>query len=182
MKYFSTILALLLLSACSSSPYTYYVEPTPLKAEQTKYRLADVSVDLQLGHGALEGDESFANSEKLAQQFRSYLEQYMSENNILAGKNDHSPEVDIEIDYLRTFNYGGESLNKPEVAHSIVIYQDDNKLASFATGKYTTKYGYFDEIAVNIEISAFSWDSEDEPRDIELIAELIAKDLANVGS
>lgn len=84
--------------------------------------------------------------------------------------------------YLITFNSGGEALNKPQVSHSLAISQNEAKLASFASKKYTTKYAYFEDAAVNIEIAAFLWDSEDEPRDIELISKLIVEDLANIGS
>lgn len=84
--------------------------------------------------------------------------------------------------YLITFNSGGKALNKPQVSHSVVISENETKLASFTSSKYTTKYAYFEDAAVNIEIAAFLWDSEDEPRDIELISKLIVEDLANIGS
>ncbi|MCK6264251.1 hypothetical protein KP803_13300 [Vibrio sp. ZSDE26] len=170
-----------LLSACASSPYTYHVEPTPLKKKETTYNIAEVNVNLTLGHGANASNERFATQEEVQQQFKKYLVRNLDEEGVLAKNSDEAVDVIVNIDYVRTFNHGGESLNKPEVSHSVTISSDSTKLASFAQPKYTTKYGTFEEIAVNLEITASSWDEEDEPKDIEWISKFIAKDIANVG-
>lgn len=61
MKGIYIILIAALLTGCgSTSPYTYYVKPTPLKENKTNYYLGDIDVNLKLGHGAIIGDKSFS--------------------------------------------------------------------------------------------------------------------------
>ncbi|CZF87029.1 hypothetical protein [Grimontia marina] len=181
MKKVVTILLALFLSACASSPYQYYVNPTPIKKQQTAYKFDNIDVNLTLGHGAIPGDEVFADEKELEKQFMKYLEASLSKKGLLDKNGDDALDVSVTIDYKRTFNIGGKALNKPEVSHRVVIHNDKEELAGFSKSKYTTKYGYLDDIAVNIEISAFSWDQDDEPRDIELISQLIVEDLVNAG-
>lgn len=107
----------------------------------------------------------------------------MKEKGLLANsKSGAGATVDVTLQYTRTFNYGGKSLNKPKVSHRIVINKNNQKLASASQLNYTTKYGYLKDAAVNLEIASFNRDAEDEPEDIELIAKLIAEDIANAGS
>lgn len=181
MKGIITISLILLLSACASSPYTYHVKPTPIEKQKTLYKISQVSVELTLGHGAIDGDSTFATEKELKEQFRRYLESNLAEKGLLATDSSDSLAVSIDIKYKRKFNVGGKTLSKPEVSHSVVIRDSEKSLASFSKQRYTTKYAYFEDLAVNMEIIAFSWDEEDEPRDVELIAQLIIDDLVEVG-
>ncbi|MEZ8826513.1 hypothetical protein AB6E04_19325 [Vibrio amylolyticus] len=181
MKKILSILSVLLVSACSSSPYTYHVEPTPLKKQETKYSIAEVNVNLTQGYNGDASLEKFATQAEVQELFRKTLESNLNDAGVLARDDETEVNLVIDIDYVRTFNHGGESLNKPEVSHNVTIISGSEKLASFSQGKYTTKYGYLKDLAVNMEITAFSWDEEDEPQDIELISKLIAQDILNVG-
>ncbi|MCY7295196.1 hypothetical protein [Alteromonas sp. a30] len=181
MKTVIAITLAVLLSACASSPYTYHVEPTPILKQKTPYKVSQVSVNLTLGHGAIEGDTTFANKTELESQFRNYLEASLKEKGLLAAENTEGLSVSFSIDFKRRFHLGGGALGKPEVSHSVVIQDGDKALASFGKRNYTTKYAYLEDLAVNLEIAAFSWDQEDEPRDIELISKLIVEELINAG-
>ncbi len=177
------LLAVLWLAGCAGSQrYTYYVEPTPLVAEQSKYVLGKVDVQLTLGHGAIEGDRTFASQRELQQEFAQYLQHFLEQSGH-AAKDSASADatIDVVIDYKRTFNYGGHALNKPEVEHAIVLSKNGTKLASFEQGPYTTKYSYLEDLAVNLKIASFNWDQEDEPRDVSLIAEHLIKDVTQIG-
>jgi hypothetical protein len=172
----------LIMSGCASSPYAYDVEPTPLKKGETKYSLGNVDVNLTLGHGALADDTSFATQDKLTEQFTVALKKHLKEKGISAATDDSADALaNITIDYIRTFNHGGTSLNKPVVSHQVVIRQGEQKLASFNQGKYTTEYSYLRDAAVNLEIASFQWEAEDEPEDVDLIAEMIVEELAELG-
>ncbi|NRB65598.1 MAG: hypothetical protein HRU40_21700 [Saprospiraceae bacterium] len=174
----------LTLAGCASSPYVYHVEPTQLQSNQTQYNISSVVVNLELGHGAILGDESFATQEQLKKQFETSLIAQMKEKGIYAAKvGNKGFSVDLNINYKRNFNYGGKALNKPHISHSVFVLDGtQQKLASFSQGNYTTDYGTFGDVAVNIEIAAFSWDAEDELRDIELISKIIVEELADLGS
>lgn len=181
MEKIVVIVVAFFLSACASSPYEYYVTPTPIKKQKTEYKVDNIYVNLTPGHGAIPGDGVFANKSELQEQFKKYLEASLLQKGLLAKNGKDSLDVSVTIDYKRTFNYGGKALNKPEVSHRVIIHNDKEELAGFSKSKYTTKYGFLEDAAVNIEISAFSWDQDDEPRDIELIAQLIVEDLVNAG-
>lgn len=184
MKKTIPFLLALTLAGCASSPYIYHVEPTQLQSNQTKYNINSVIVNLELGHGAIPSDESFATQEQLKKQFEIALIAQMKEKGIYSTKIDDTGfSVDLSINYKRNFNYGGKALNKPSVSHSVIILDNTHKkIASFSQGNYTTNYGTLGDVAVNIEIAAFSWGAEDEPKDVELISKEIVEDLANLGS
>ncbi|WP_295893732.1 hypothetical protein [uncultured Vibrio sp.] len=152
-----------------------------MKKQETKYSLAEVNVNLSLGHGGDASSEQFATQAEVQEMFRKTLESDLKDEGILASESEGRVDLIIDIDYVRTFNHGGESLNKPQVSHNVTILSGSEKLASFSQGQYTTKYGYLEDIAVNMEITAFSWDEEDEPKDIGLVSKLIVKDITNVG-
>lgn len=175
-------LALSFLIGCSSSPYNYYVDPTPIASGQAKYKISDVKVSLTLGHGAIEGDTSFASEETLTKQFSDALQKSIESQGLSAtSSSDNAFDVVVQIDYTRIFNYGGKALNKPEVSHSVIVEKDRKKLAGFGRSNYTTKYAYLKDVAVMAEISAFKWGADDELEDVNLIAELIVEDLAKLG-
>ena len=184
MKKITLLILALVLGGCASSPYVYHIEPTQLKSNQTKYNINSVVINLALGHGAIPGDKSFATQEELKKQFENYLIAYMKEKGIYAPISDNQGiSVDIKVNYKRNFNYGGKALNKPHVSHSVIVSDNkQQKLASFSDGNYTTNHGTFKDVAVNLEIAAFSWDAEDEPKDIKLISKLIVNELADLGA
>ncbi|BEU03523.1 hypothetical protein OAG1_23230 [Agarivorans sp. OAG1] len=172
----------LMLSACGSSPYKYYVEPTPIVKGNTRYHVGEVKVKLNLGHGAPEEGTSFVSEEELNLQFIEAINKHLAENNLIANSDSKdSFKLNIDIDYTRTFNYGGRSLNKPQVSHMVQIVGEQGQLASFSQSKYTTNYGGFKDAAVNLEITAGNWDAEDEPKDIDLVSAIIVEDLAGLG-
>ncbi len=173
----------LALTGCASSPYVYHVEPTQLQSNETKYSIGSVVVNLELGHGAIAGDETFASEQELVEQFTASLMAQMKEQGVYAteaGKSEFS--VSFEVDYLRTYNHGGKALNKPQISHRVTVSDSTKPVASFNNDDYTTSYGTFGDAAVNIEIASFSWDEEDEPEDVEKISEYIIEALTELGS
>jgi len=180
MKKTFLILFALTLAGCSS-PYVYHVEPTPLQSNNTKYDIGSVTVNLDLGVGAIPGDNSFASEVVLKKQFEDALMAAMKEKGIYTATSGYS--VVVNINYKRTFNWGGKSLNKPEISHNVTVIDAKNKkLASFAAGKYTTGYGTFGNASVDLQIAAFTWGAEDEPKDVKVVAEVIADQLADLGN
>lgn len=174
--------ALLFLSGCAGSPYTYYVKPTPIEKGVTKYNLESVQVNLRKGPGAIAGDKSFSSQDELTQQFTDALKKALEEKHLVAGgSGTGSADVEVNIDYERHFNIGGRALNKPVVSHSVLVERGGQRLARVEVSDYTTSYGYLGDAAVNMEIAAFSWDAEDELRDVDLIAKEIVEDIAALG-
>ena len=174
------ILVVLFLTACSGSPYQYHVEPTTLEKGKTQYMLGDVTVNLILGHGGKPNDERFASEEALTQSFKQFLISHLNDRKILAS-DAASAELNVSIDYERRFNYGGNALNKPHVSFTAKVTQNGQLLASFGEYGFTTKYSGFKDMAVNAQITAFTWGPEDEPKDIALISKTIIDDVYNLG-
>ena len=150
----------------------------PAEKGINSYFIKDVNVNLSLGHGAIDGDVTFATQEVLKQQFQEALNKYLIENNINSSQaTSNSASLVITIDFLRRFNTGGKALNKPEISHKVAFYQDEENIYNQSRKSYTTKYGYFQNLAVDLEIAAFQWDAEDEPKDVDLISKMIVDDL-----
>lgn len=175
--------AIALLSACASTSdhYMYHVQPTPIQKQQTKYRIENVDLTLTNTYEGKDDSSPFASEAELQSQFFDAIRTQLSEKGLLGSVEGETLDAKISINYRRRFNYGGKALNKPVVSHTVTIIENDKQLASFALSDYTTKYAYLEDLAVNTEIAAFSWDEEDEPRDINLIAKMIVEDLINAG-
>jgi len=172
------------MAGCASSPYTYHVEPTPLVAGQSKYSLGDVDVNLSITGWPRPKDESlFATEQELNQEFLSSLKKHLENKGIKAVSSDQADaKINISIDFSRGYHpIADNALIKPKIRHSITIVKDGQKLVTTSNGPYETKYAYFKDIAVNHEITFGTWDYEDEPRDIDLISELIVEDISNIG-
>ena len=174
----ATLIALI-FTGCGGSMYRYDVNPTPLKKGQTKYVLHNVNLALSHGHGRNLGNNTFASEEELKKSFESFITQSLKEKDLFA---ENGFKLDIDLNYTRKYNYGGNALNKPEFFYTVKVLDTNNKLlASFSIPKSTTKYSYFNEIAVNTEIGLFKWNAEDEPQDIELISKTLVKELNELG-
>lgn len=178
----ATIASAFFLAGCSSTPTVNTAESTPLKKGESQYSLSAPVVNLTLGDGAIPNDTTFASQDDLAKQFYQSLESSFAEKKILAtGNAKADATVEINMDYQRNFNWGGKALNKPKFSYSVTIKADGKVLASYSVENQTTNYGSFKDAAVNLEISAFKWGAEDEPKDIALIAETIAEEMAEIG-
>lgn len=177
---FVVVLTMLFVGCSSKSIYT--VEPTPIKKGEAKYVLREFKLTLSHGHGRNLENKTFKNQEELKDSFAEFINKKLKEQKLDGTNVDDSYEVKIDMNYERRYNYGGNALNKPYIDYTIEVFDRNNKLlVSYGYGKHTTKYAYFTDAAVSLEIAMFKWDVEDEPRDVELISELIVKDLAELG-
>lgn len=180
-KYVSLVIMLAVLAGCASSKgakYNYHVQPTPIAKHVSKYELDELKVHLELGHGAIEGDTRFTDEAALTENFEKALTLALQNKGILANKDSKSAKLNISINYRRIFNIGGNALNKPHVSHTVEVFSLDGVLlASFGLSNYTTVLG----IGSNLKIAAFQWGAEDELIDINKIADLIAKDIYELG-
>ena len=103
-KLFTTVAILMLLVGCSSSPYTYHVEPTPLKEGITKYELKSVKVNLT--DQSIKDDEAvIATESELTKHFEDALIKHMTSLDILTDDtNKADASISIVIDYFRKFS------------------------------------------------------------------------------
>jgi hypothetical protein len=176
-----SLISSILLAGCSSR-YTYHEKPTPIKKGVTKYYLKNPVVNLTLGHGAIEGDKSFANQEALAAQFKKSLTQYLNEKNLLAQNEASAGAVlEITINFNRVFNYGGKALNKPQFSYQVNIRKNEKLLVSYSVPTQSPTRGRILDIAYNAKISAFQRGAEDELKDVILISETISDEIAEIG-
>ncbi|WED29210.1 hypothetical protein L3V77_17410 [Vibrio sp. DW001] len=181
----NSIMAILLavgLVGCASSPYTYKVDPTPLVAGQSKYALGEIEVNLtEIGSATYEGESPYATQTELTQEFVDSLKNHLQEKGIKATSPDTADaKINVTIVFKRTFTITG-GLGKPSISHSINLKKDDTILATSSRRPYQTKYAYFKDAAVNLEIIAGNWDEEDEPKDVDLVSSLIVDEIMEVG-
>jgi hypothetical protein len=168
-------------TGCGSSMYNYSIKPTPIKQGEAKYVLKSINLKLEHGSGRNSENKTFKNENELKQSFEKFVTKELKKQSLLGGEN--SFKVTIDMNYKRTYNYGGNALNKPQFFYTVKVYNlEDKLLANFSVPKSTTKYGTFKEIAVNAEISVFKWDAEDEPQDIELISKTLVEELSELGN
>ena len=177
---FVAVFAMLFVGCSSKSIYT--VEPTPIKKGEAKYVIEEFKLTLSHGHGRNLENKTFKNEDELKDSFAEFINKKLKEQKLDGTNVDDSYKVKIDMNYERKYNIGGNALNKPYIDYSVKVFDKNNKLlVSYGYGKHTTKYAYFEDVAVNAEIALFKWDAEDEPRDVELISGLIVKDLAELG-
>ncbi|HNG60633.1 MAG TPA: hypothetical protein PKZ52_12480, partial [Cellvibrionaceae bacterium] len=79
------------------------------------------------------------------------------------------------------YNIGGKALNKPVISYTTKVYKDGVLVRARESGTFTTKFAGLKDTAVNLEIAAFKWDKEDEPKDLEVLASVIVSDLKKIG-
>lgn len=179
LSYMFVAILATLFTGCGSI-YNYNVEPTPIKKGESKYALSNFELKLLHGHGRNLENKTFKNEDELKDSFVSFINQELKNQNLQS--NNDGYKVLINMNYTRTYNYGGNALNKPIFEYTVEIYDNNNKLlVTYGWGKHTTKYSYFEDISVGTKIALFQWGAEDEPRDIKHISELIVKDLKEIG-
>lgn len=182
------MLAFLFEGCGGKSQSIYIVNPTPLKKEASKYYVKDLKVNLtEQGFlpenilGVNKENKSFLDEQHLREEFAQFLNDRLREKGILGDQNDFG--LSVVIDYHRVFHIGGNALMKPIVSHRYKIYDKDSTLlAQDGLNRYTTKYAYFEEVAVSVELLAMQWDAEDEPRDVEMVSRLLIDDISRVGN
>lgn len=173
------IISAFLLVGCSSN-INYLTTPTPLKKESSQYYVKNLTVTLHHGHGRNLENKTFTSEEELQASFAKYIDESLIAKKIYS-KNGYG--LSIVLDYTRTYNYGGNALNKPEFFYTINVHDNasDSILASYKIPKSTTKYSYFEDIGVNLKIGTYQWSALDEPRDIALISQTLAKEVSEFG-
>lgn len=168
-------------TGCSSSTYVYNVKPTPIKQGVSKYSIRNIDLKLVEGEGKNVENKTYISESELKNSFKAFIDKALLEKSMLADA--ASLQLDIDINYTRVYNYGGNTLNKPEFVYTVKVYNADNVLLATATiPKSTTFYGRFKDMAVNLEIATFQWDAEDEPQDVELISKTLVRELSEIGS
>ena len=178
---FSSLLVVLMtmISGCGSA-YTYNLKHTPIKQGESKYVVRNLELKLSHSDGRNTENKTFKTEVELQESFKSFIKEALVENSILGDSKGY--QLDISINYTRVYNYGGNALNKPKVSYFVKVYDTNNKLlANHGTGEFTTKYASFKDAYVNAQIATFTWDAEDEPKDIHLISNLLVEELSELG-
>ncbi|AOO65598.1 hypothetical protein [Sulfurospirillum halorespirans] len=172
-------IAMVILTGCGSTYNPYVVSPTPIKKEQSKYYLQDISLVLDDSMGKLETRTIYLNQETLRKSFEEFINSELKEQGAYA---EGDLKISIEMYYARIFNTGGRKLNKPEFHYSIKVFDQNNTLlAHYNIPRSTTQYNAIRNFAVNMQIGTFQRDEKDEPEDIALISKTLVKELRELG-
>jgi hypothetical protein len=170
MKNLLLLSVVLVLAGCASSPYEYYGEKSAQITGKYMFKPGDVKLTLSterqpvgyLNQDQLEG----VLEEKLITQLKE-KEIYSENSNLTAN---------VVVDYQRKFGYG-DSLAKPQFSFTLEVFDGERKVGSTSTGPVTTSFGTFGNGVVNAQIGTGTWDEENEPEDIDMIALSISQDL-----
>jgi hypothetical protein len=161
------------ISGCGSK-INYEVKPTPLQKNKSTYVLGKFNLFLEESSNKDITNLTYLTQDKLAESFIEKFTNQLKEQGIYGDEY----VINIDMYYERVFNIGGNKLNRPQFRYDVKILNKNNELlASYGIGLSTTKYAYFKDAAVNIEISTFNRDAEDEPEDIELICKILVENI-----
>lgn len=164
------IVGVLALVGCASTKFNYVAEKPAADADGYLFSISEVSINLI----SEKQPEGYLNAAQLSEVLAEKLQGRLQEKQLYSG--DSSLSVNVNVDYQRKFGYG-DSLARPVFTYELNIFKDGKKIASRAIGKSTTDHGYFGQAAVNAQIGTGTWDEEDEPEDIDMIAASISSDL-----
>ncbi len=168
----------LVLAACSTNP-KQSVSSIGFKAGTAKFKLLSTELQLSHGHGAPDDKTIFSSQDEMQRVLDGYIREKMNEYQMMDPQSNFA--IEILSNYQRSYNYGGKALNKPIISYTIKIYKDGVMVRAFESGTFTTKFAGFKDAAVNLEITAFKWGKEDEPKDLEVLASVIIGDLKKIG-
>lgn len=168
----------LVFAACSTNP-KQSIPPIGFKAGTAKFNLLSTELQLNHGHGAPDDITIFASQDEMQKTFDGYVRAKMNESQLMAPQSNFT--IEILANYHRVYNIGGKALNKPRISYTTKIYKDGTLVRTRESGTFTTKFAGLKDAAVNLEIAAFKWDREDEPKDLEVLASVIISDLKNIG-
>lgn len=182
-KLYTKILLLILtliITGCGSSMYHYHVKPTPIKKGKSMYTIRNFELTLDHGSSHNLENKTFKTESELEESFKLMILKELSSRSILGDEN--SLQLDISIYFLRRYSFGGNALIKPHFDYTVKIYDSQGTLLlDYEIPRSITKYSYFKDIAVNAQITTFTWDAEDEPQDVELISKGFVKRLSELG-
>jgi hypothetical protein len=171
-----------LLNGCGGSKYNYTVTPTPLKAKKTTYKLRTFNFTYAEGRYATPNNKEYMSEKQLKEYFKTKIIEHLKKNNIYSQKENNSFYIDINLEYIRNYYWGGVSLMKPHFKHTVKIFNSSNQEVAISTISYSEpKYAYFKEGIVSAQILAGLRRQGGEIEDINLITKLLVNDLAEAG-
>lgn len=173
------LIAIIIFTGCSGN-VKYAVQPTPLKQESSQFYLKDINLTLHKDGFENQENKTFYNQAKLQAEFKDDLQKELNSKNM---NSSQGFGLVINLDYTRTYLFGGNALAKPKFTYSVDVYTNNGNtlLAHYSIPESTTKYAYLEDVAVNTKVMLFQWNAEDEPRDISLIADVLTREVSKLG-
>lgn len=161
---------LTLISGCAS---TFQYTPAAEGYQNKPMVVSSVEVELKLE--SAKQPTGYMTEAEMADALRSDIVRLLKENkNIQYNETAQDGlKAVIQLNYLRKFSYG-DAVAKPEFSGKVHVDSASGRLATHVIGKSTTKFAGFTDAMVNAEVAVGKWDHEDEPRDIGVIAIIVA--------
>lgn len=160
----------LILAGCASSPYEYYGEKPVQDSGKYTFKTGEVKLILNTERQP----EGYLDQAQLENILNEKLVGHLKEKEIYNANSNLT--ANVVVDYQRKFGYG-DSLAKPKFTFAIEIFDDERKVGTTSIGLSTTSFGTFGNAAVNAQVGTGTWDEENEPEDIDMIAFSISHDL-----
>lgn len=169
----SAVLALsLFISACSST-FKYEKEAQSYKGKP----LALSGVEVELDLVSAKQPEGYMDAEAmrtfLAEQIQTELAK--SKKVSLVSDTDNAFKAKVKLTYQRSFTYGN-AIGKPIISGKVEIISGDQRIAWYEIKNTTINHGGLKSYLVDAKIAAGQWDHENEPEDVQVLAQSIAAD------
>lgn len=180
-----SVVAVVFLTACASSPYHYKDQATALKPGVSKYSIENIDFSLENNRKPWTSDETVASYpdegtvKSIVQE--ELVKSLKSKNIYVEEKGTPDAKLDIKISYRRSFVVGS-GVTYPYVSYAISGKdKDGTELVSFESGEGMLKGGGRKSIWNDQKIVIGKYKVEDERSDIVSLSNLIQETIANIG-
>ncbi len=126
--------------SCSSSPYNYTVDPTPIVKGKTKYSVKNVTVKLKTFGIKITKDsevKGYLSEADMAKVFKEKITDNLKKKNILDSDQSNGYTLSIDIDYKRNFAVNSNKTLHPDFSFAYSVQRDGKSVVSYASGART---------------------------------------------
>lgn len=182
---FAVLLAVLFLTACTTSPYHYRDNPTSLKKGISKYQVKNINIVLENNKKLWTSNDavaSYPGQDAIKAMVTEELQKLLKAKGIYAeAQGEASAAIDVNLNYRRSFVVGS-GVTYPTVSFSLTGKDGQGEeVVSYYSGEGLLKGGGRKSIVNDHKILIGKYDQEEEREDIAAVAYLVFEAIAKIG-
>ena len=184
IRKYLVILSVIFISSCGHS--NSFIIDSPNK--DTKYNISSLEVkfredlytpnDIRINSN--KDFSAYPNEKALTKIIKEILERKLKEQNIYSAdaKNSETLKLKVNIDYQRLgIAWSKSAFHSALIKHKIDVMKNDVRVAQSVAGPYKVTRSYFSQAAVDQKTIFALRGPNDEVEDLEIAADVIAKEL-----